>query len=166
MALQKILSRKRKDVGRRKQARTKGAECLSHSTVLCGGGKEEGHPLSTGGVQRLPLGLESALISVCTLSNQGKSFNHKDGTFVYPHLPYFKILEALICLFLSSKSVFLSTCSHLFCDDPLKDPDQWKTNYNFFIQYIVVSKSKCWDWWKTNGKKINPVLFIRIKMMR
>lgn len=129
-------------------------------------GKEEGYPLSTGGVQWLPLGLESALISVCTLSNQGKSFGHKDGNFVYPHLPYFKILEALICLFLSSKSVFLSTCSHLFCDDLLEDPDHWKTNYNFFIQYIVVSKSKCWDWWKTNVKKMNPVLFIRIKMMR
>lgn len=160
MALQKILSRKRKDVGRRKQVRTKGAECLSHSTVLCGGGKEEGHPLSTGGVQQLPLGLESALISVCTLSNQREKFWPQGWHLCLP------TLEALICLFLSSKSVFLSTCSHLFCDDPLKDPDQWKTNYNFFIQYIVVSKSKCWDWWKTNGKKINPVLFIRIKMMR
>lgn len=38
MALQKILSRKRKDIGRRKQVRTKGAECLSHSTVLSGAG--------------------------------------------------------------------------------------------------------------------------------
>ena len=70
-------------------------------------GKEEGHPLSTGGVQRLPLGLESALISVCTLSNQGKSFGHKDGTFVYPHLPYFKILEALnLFVFIKQKCFF------------------------------------------------------------
>lgn len=66
-------------------------------------GKEEGYPLSTGGVQELPSALESALISVCTSSNQGKSFGHKDGPFVYPHLPYFKILEALINLFVFIK---------------------------------------------------------------
>lgn len=99
-------------------------------------GKEDGYPLSTGGVH---LGLESASISVCTLSNQGKSFGHKNDTFIYSHLHYFKILEALICLFLSSKSVSLSTCSHLFCDDLLRDPDHWKTK--FFYRLFFTSPS-------------------------
>lgn len=93
----------------------------------------------------------------CALWATREKFWPQGWHFIYPHLPYYKILEALICLFLSSKSVFQV---HVPISSVMTF---WRTliigklillYYKFFLQCIVVSKSKHWDWWKTNGKKL------------